>query len=54
MIVEMPDVGWLAEGFGGCTNHKECEAACPMGISIDFIARLNRDYLKAVILRQDA
>jgi succinate dehydrogenase / fumarate reductase iron-sulfur subunit len=43
-----------SEGFGGCTNHKECEAACPMGISIDFIARLNRDYLKAVICRQDA
>ena len=36
-----------AEGFGGCTNHAECEAACPKGISIDFIARMNRDLLKA-------
>ena len=36
-----------AEGFGNCTNHAECEAACPKEISIEFIARLNRDYLKA-------
>ena len=36
-----------AEGFGSCTNHGECEAACPKGISVDFIARLNRDYLRA-------
>ena len=35
------------EGFGSCTNFGECEAACPKEISIDFIARLNRDYLKA-------
>jgi succinate dehydrogenase / fumarate reductase iron-sulfur subunit len=35
------------EGFGGCTNHAECEAACPKGISIDFIARMNKDLLKA-------
>jgi succinate dehydrogenase / fumarate reductase iron-sulfur subunit len=33
------------EGFGSCTNHAECEAACPKQISIDFIARLNRDLL---------
>ena len=32
--------------FGSCTNFKECEAACPKGISIEFIARMNRDYLK--------
>jgi succinate dehydrogenase / fumarate reductase iron-sulfur subunit len=36
-----------AEGFGACTNHGECMAACPKEISIDFIAQLNRDYLKA-------
>jgi succinate dehydrogenase / fumarate reductase iron-sulfur subunit len=36
-----------AEGFGGCTNFAECEAACPKEISIDTIARLNRDYLAA-------
>jgi len=33
-----------ALGFGSCSNHGECEAVCPKGISIDFIARLNRDY----------
>jgi succinate dehydrogenase / fumarate reductase iron-sulfur subunit len=35
------------EGFGACSNYAECEAVCPKGISIDFIARMNRDYLKA-------
>jgi succinate dehydrogenase / fumarate reductase iron-sulfur subunit len=33
--------------FGSCTNHGECEAACPKEISIDFIALMNADYLKA-------
>jgi succinate dehydrogenase / fumarate reductase iron-sulfur subunit len=33
--------------FGSCTNHRECEAACPKEISIDFIAMLHRDYRKA-------
>ena len=33
--------------FGACTNHKECEAACPKSISIDFIAMMNADYMKA-------
>ncbi|MFP4281031.1 MAG: succinate dehydrogenase/fumarate reductase iron-sulfur subunit [Opitutales bacterium] len=32
------------EGFGACTNLGECEAACPKGISLDFIAMMNRDY----------
>jgi succinate dehydrogenase / fumarate reductase iron-sulfur subunit len=35
--------------FGSCTNHGECETACPKSISIDFIALLNRDYLKSKI-----
>jgi succinate dehydrogenase / fumarate reductase, iron-sulfur subunit len=35
--------------FGSCTNHGECEAVCPKGISIDFIARLNRDYFTASV-----
>ncbi len=39
-----------AEAFGSCTNHRECEAVCPKEISIDFIARMNRDYLKARIM----
>ena len=34
-----------AEGFGNCTNHGACQEACPKGISIDFIARLNRDLM---------
>jgi succinate dehydrogenase / fumarate reductase, iron-sulfur subunit len=33
--------------FGSCTMHGECEAACPKDISIDFIALMNRDYIKA-------
>jgi succinate dehydrogenase / fumarate reductase iron-sulfur subunit len=37
------------EGFGNCTNQYECEAACPKEISVEFIARMNRDYLKAVL-----
>lgn len=37
-----------AEGFGNCTWHGECQAACPKEISIDVIARMNNDYLKAV------
>jgi succinate dehydrogenase / fumarate reductase iron-sulfur subunit len=36
-----------AEGFGSCSNHRECEAACPKGISVTWIARLNADYLRA-------
>ena len=38
-----------AEGFGGCTNHMECETACPKGISIEFIARMNLDLYKAML-----
>ena len=39
-----------AEGFGNCTNHGECEAACPKDITLEFIARMNRDFIKASIL----
>ena len=42
-VVEVMD----AAGFGNCTNHYECEAACPKQISVDVIAKMNRDYLKA-------
>ena len=38
-----------AEGFGGCSNHEECEAVCPKGISVTFIARMNADYLVAAL-----
>ncbi|MFM7224391.1 MAG: succinate dehydrogenase/fumarate reductase iron-sulfur subunit [Actinomycetota bacterium] len=37
----------MEDYFGSCTNHRECEAACPKEISIDFIALMNRDYVKA-------
>ena len=40
MVQQMDD-----EDFGHCSNHFECEAACPKGISTDFIARMNRDFL---------
>jgi succinate dehydrogenase iron-sulfur subunit len=46
MVAQMDE-----EGFGACTNHGECMAACPKEISIDFIARLNRDYLSAILRR---
>jgi succinate dehydrogenase / fumarate reductase iron-sulfur subunit len=39
------------EGFGHCTNHGECEAACPKGISVDFIAMMNRDLARGVTKR---
>lgn len=42
MVDQMDD-----EGFGGCTNHYECEAVCPKLISVDNIAKLNKDYLIA-------
>lgn len=40
-----------AEGFGGCTNHGECSAACPKNISVDAIALLNREYMWAGLSR---
>src|SRR3954470_23818259 len=36
-------------GFGNCTNQYECSAVCPKLISHDFIARMNRDYVKALV-----
>ena len=33
--------------FGSCTNHRECEASCPKEISVDFIALMNKDYLRS-------
>lgn len=40
-----------AEGFGACTNHYECEAACPKGISVEFIAMMNRDFMIASLTK---
>ncbi|MGH7664632.1 MAG: succinate dehydrogenase/fumarate reductase iron-sulfur subunit [Gemmatimonadaceae bacterium] len=42
MVAAMND-----EAFGHCTNHGACELACPKSISVDFIARLNRDLWRA-------
>lgn len=42
------------EGFGGCTNIGECEAACPKEISLETIARLNREYLRATLSDRSA
>ena len=38
-----------AEGFGSCTVTGSCEAVCPKEISLDFIARMNRDYLVSLL-----
>jgi succinate dehydrogenase / fumarate reductase iron-sulfur subunit len=40
-----------AEGFGFCSNHRECEAVCPKEINIDRIGRLNRDMYRSLIRR---
>ena len=40
------------EGFGHCTLYGECQEACPKLISIDTIARMNRDYMKATVNQQ--
>ncbi len=37
-----------SEGFGNCTNHYECEAACPKGVRTTFISRMNRELIKAL------
>ena len=42
MVNQMDD-----EGFGNCTNTGACHVECPKGISLDYIAKLNREYVKA-------
>jgi len=42
-----------AQGFGNCTNHKECEVECPKGITIGNIARLNREFIKAALASKE-
>ena len=41
------------EGFGHCTLYGECQEACPKSISIDNIARMNRDYLRSMATMRD-
>ncbi len=40
------------EGFGSCTMHRECQAVCPKAISVDFIAKMNGEYLRAGLTRR--
>lgn len=47
MVRQMDD-----EGFGGCTNIGECSTSCPKEISMDFIAMLNRELVKASITKK--
>jgi succinate dehydrogenase / fumarate reductase, iron-sulfur subunit len=42
-----------SEGFGACTNHYECSAACPKGVPVEAIAIMNREYLKATFLSKE-
>ncbi|MDY0199196.1 MAG: succinate dehydrogenase/fumarate reductase iron-sulfur subunit [Tenuifilaceae bacterium] len=44
MVAKMDELG-----FGSCTNTRACEAECPKGISITYIAKLNREYISAKI-----
>ncbi|MDZ7674297.1 MAG: succinate dehydrogenase/fumarate reductase iron-sulfur subunit [Acidimicrobiales bacterium] len=46
-VVEMVDT--MEQYFGSCTNHGECTEACPKEIPLDYIAFMNRDYVKAQI-----
>jgi succinate dehydrogenase / fumarate reductase iron-sulfur subunit len=48
MVAQMDE-----EGFGHCTLYGECQEACPKEISIDSIARMNRDYLVAMATKKD-
>ncbi len=44
MVTAMDDAG-----FGNCTNFGECQAVCPKGVTLDFIAQMNRDYAVASV-----
>jgi succinate dehydrogenase / fumarate reductase iron-sulfur subunit len=48
-VVRMVEV--MEEMFGSCTMYGECEAVCPKEISLDFITRMNRDFLRARFTR---
>jgi len=39
------------EGFGNCSNTGACEIECPKGISLENIARMNREYMKASVIK---
>ena len=41
------------EGFGHCTSIGECAAVCPVGIQLEVIGRMNRDFIRAALARRD-
>lgn len=43
----------MKQGFGSCSNHYECQAACPKGIKVSFIAKLNREFIKALNFKSE-
>lgn len=46
----LAEIGLMdAEGFGGCTNTSDCEAACPKESSVDCISEMNPDYFRAAL-----
>ncbi len=49
-VVKMVDT-MQNEGFGACSNHYECESACPKSISVQFIANMNKEYFKAKMFK---
>jgi len=49
-VLKMVEV--MEEYFGSCTMYRECEAVCPKEISVDFIARMNRDYIVALLKKR--
>lgn len=46
-------VAEMEESFGACSNYAECEAVCPKEISVDFIGRMNREFLRATVAGAD-
>ena len=49
--IDMVETPWRSSS-ASCTNHGECQEACPKEISIDFIAMMNRDYVKANLVNR--
>ena len=48
-VTDLPTIVDIDTGFGNCTNTGACHVECPKGISLDYIAKLNREYVKANI-----
>lgn len=48
MVAQMDE-----EGFGGCSNTYECQAACPVGIKVSTIAKMNRELFRAIFISEE-